>query len=379
SSNAGVVTVDNSGLLTFTGAGTATVTVTEAASGNYASQSTTFSVTVNKAAGNALVAPADITAQVNSLPVTVDVGGGNGGRRTFSSSNSAVASVNASTGQVSFLSQGTSVITVTEEPTGNYAAPSPVSFNVTVELDAGASLSVADVSATYGDVPVTLAVKGGNGGALSYASADPAVVSVDTAGLLTFNSVGNTTVTVTEAGSNKYYPQSKTVSVVVKPGSGTALVAPADVTVTLGDAPVTAVANGGNGGMLSYSSNDTGIVTADSNGLLTFLSPGVAIITVTEAASGNYESQSKTFKVTVIPSVGTALVPPGDVTATFGDAPVTAEATGGNGGALSYSSSDPSVVTVDNNGLLTFINAGSAYITVIERNSNSQLDQQVSY
>ncbi|MGR1225502.1 inverse autotransporter beta domain-containing protein, partial [Aeromonas veronii] len=245
------------------------------------------------------------------------------------------------------------------------------SNKLTIQTEhAGTALvAPADVTATFGDAPVTAVTTGGNGGPLSYSSSNTAVVAVDNSGLLTFTGAGTATITVTETSAN-YAAQSTTFTVTVTKATATALVVPADVTATFGDAPVTAVTTGGNGGPLSYSSSNTAVVAVDNSGLLTFTGPGTATISVTEAASGNYASQSKTFTVTVNRAAGTALVAPADVTATFGDSPVTAAATGGNGGILTYSSSNTGVVTVNNSGLLTFTGAGTATITVTETSAN---------
>ncbi|MGR1225496.1 inverse autotransporter beta domain-containing protein, partial [Aeromonas veronii] len=375
SSAASVVTVDNSGLLTFTGVGTATVTVTEAASGNYVSQRATFTVTVTKATGTALVVPGDVIVTFGDAPVAAATGG-NGGPLTYSSSNTSVVTVDNS-GLLTFTGVGTATVTVTEAETANLAGQSKT-FIVTVRPASGSGLVVsANVTKTFGDAPVTAAATGGNGGTLSYRSSNTGVVTVDNSGLLTFTGAGTATITVTETSAN-YTAQKATFTVTVNKAAGTALVAPADVTATLGDSPAAAAVTGGNGGLLSYRSSNAGVVTVDNSGLLTFTGAGTATITVTET-SANYAAQSTTFTVTVNQAAGTALVAPADVTVNFGEAPVTAAATGGNGGTLSYSSSAASVVTVNSSGRMTFMGAGTATITVTEAASGNYASQSKTF
>ncbi|MEZ8995771.1 MULTISPECIES: inverse autotransporter beta domain-containing protein, partial [unclassified Vibrio] len=68
-----------------------------------------------------------------------------------------------------------------------------------------------------------------------------------------------------------------------------------------------------------------------------------------------------------------------DVTATFGEANFTQEATGGNGGAVTYRSGNENVATVEANGEVTLVGVGSAVITATEAASANFAGQTATY
>ena len=72
-----------------------------------------------------------------------------------------------------------------------------------------------------------------------------------------------------------------------------------DITKTYGDAPFDVAPNTVvSPGAITYASGNTAVVTV-SGKTLTIVGQGVAVITATQAASGSYNEQQKTFKVTV--------------------------------------------------------------------------------
>ena len=72
-------------------------------------------------------------------------------------------------------------------------------------------------------------------------------------------------------------------------------------TKTYGNKPFSLEAKATSGGKLSYKSSDTKIATVSSDGRVTLKGPGKAIITITAAATANYNTASKNVTVTVKP------------------------------------------------------------------------------
>ena len=90
------------------------------------------------------------------------------------------------------------------------------------------------------------------------------------------------------------------------------------------------------------------------------LNAGTASVTVTDRAGGNYQvSGSGSFVIGKAAQTITAA----DVTGTYGETGKTVTHSG-SVGAVTYSSSDESIVTVDADGALTFHKAGSAEIVI---------------
>src|SRR6266568_2578368 len=147
-------------------------------------------------------------------------------------------------------------------------------------------------------------------------------------------------------------------------------VSPASATVAAGQSvQLTATPKDANGTPLSgrtvtWSSNNTSVAIADVNGNVTALAPGSATITATS------EGQSGTAAITVtnVP-VASVTVTPASVSIQQGQTvQLTATPKDANGNALSgrvvtWSSSNPSVASVNTGGFVTSSAAGSATIT----------------
>ncbi|NBY18448.1 MAG: hypothetical protein EBQ78_12980, partial [Betaproteobacteria bacterium] len=134
SSVPGVATIDPNGLVSIKGAGTTTLTVNQAADGNYnAASAVTQTLTVGKAAqtitglaatGSKTFGDADYTLSVNQGASTSGL--------SFASSVPGVATINPTTGLVHIMGAGTTTLTVNQAADGNYNAASAVTQTLTV-------------------------------------------------------------------------------------------------------------------------------------------------------------------------------------------------------------------------------------------------------
>lgn len=116
---------------------------------------------------------------------------------------------------------------------------------------------------------------------------------------------------------------------------------------------------------VTFSSSDDNIATVDENGLVTARGAGEAIITVT-TEDGNYQA---TIALTVIiPVQSVTLAAEGDVSELTETETLQLTATvlpeNASNKKVTYSTSDRTVATVDENGLVTAISAGTVVITV---------------
>ncbi|GHT20678.1 hypothetical protein AGMMS4957_08270 [Bacteroidia bacterium] len=118
---------------------------------------------------------------------------------TWSSSNTAVATVNSSTGLVSAVSAGSATITATSQD-GGYTA----SCEVTVKAKASQSISWSQtLSAYYGGSPITLIATTSSGLTVDYASSNTDVATIS-GNTLTIVGIGSSTITASQAGNNTY-------------------------------------------------------------------------------------------------------------------------------------------------------------------------------
>ena len=128
SSNPAVVAVDaSSGVVTVVGAGSATIYATQALAGYYSGGAVAFSVVVAQGTPvvGSITGPAVGVVQrlgVDASFALVAPTTNSGGAVSWSSSNTAVATVDASSGVVSVVGVGSAQITASVAATGNYVA-----------------------------------------------------------------------------------------------------------------------------------------------------------------------------------------------------------------------------------------------------------------
>jgi uncharacterized protein YjdB len=295
SGNTAVATVNGSGLVSAVGVGSATVTATSEGTSSSASITVTnvpvASVTVSPTSASIT---AGATQQLSAA--TKDAAGNTltGRVVTWASSNTAVAMVNGA-GLVTGVASGSTTITATSEGKSGTSA-------ITVSTVPVASVSVSPASAnltTGQTVQLTATPRDAGGNALSgravtWASGNTSVATVNGNGLVTGVSAGSVTITATSEGKSG----TSSITVTVAPVA-TVSVSPASTSVAVGGSVQLAVtlrdASGNvlSGRVVTWSSNATGVATVNVNGLVTALLVGSATITATS------EGQSGTSAITV--------------------------------------------------------------------------------
>lgn len=371
SSSTGVATIDaGAGIATAVGGGTTTIKATV---GN---QSATVSLTVTPAVASIAVSPSTATLQSLNLTqafsaVARDANGNSipGKAFTWSSDNSAVASINSSTGVATSLNDGGST---------------PITIRATVDGQVGtativvspqvASVSVSAVSNTIASLGATqqftALVKDANNQTLTtkpvtWSVDRPAVATVDSAsGVVKAVTNGTALITATAGG------QSGSLSLTVSQTVHSISISPAGATLnSLGATqPFTAVLTdaGGNpvsGQTVTWSSSNTTVAGINSSGVATANQGGTTTIT---ASAGN---ASASAALTVSQSVATVSLSPASntlvslgATLTFTLSVSDANGTAITGLPVTWTSSQPSFATVDN-GTVKAVANGSTTIT----------------
>ncbi|MDP4213436.1 MAG: Ig-like domain-containing protein [Bacteroidota bacterium] len=338
SGSTSVATVDGSGVVTGVAAGTSVITYT-VTNGGGCSTAVSQTVTVNaQPTVAAITGTATLCAEGTTTLSNVSPGG------VWTSDNTSVATVDAS-GIVTGISSGTSVITYTVTNGGGCSAAA----TQTVTVNALPSVAAITGTATLCSGTTTTLADATAGGVWS--SGTTSVATVDASGVVTPVSAGSSVITYTVTnGSGCSNAVTQTVTVNALPTvaaiTGTATVC-AGSTTTLTDATA--------GGV--WSSSNSNAATVDASGLVTGVADGNADITYT-VTNGNGCSSAVTQTVTVnalpvvSPVTGTATVCSGLTTAL-------SDATAGG----VWFSSNTLAATVDENGLVTGVAAGTANIT----------------
>src|SRR6059036_3297003 len=366
SSNTTVATVSSSGLVSGVTPGTATITATSEA------KSGTSTITVTPVpVASVEVTPATASVQAGQtvqLTATPRDAGGNplsGRTVTWSSSNTAVATVSSS-GLVSGVTPGSATITAASEGKSGTSTitvtPVPVASvevtPATASVQAGQTVQLTATPRDAGGTPLS-------GRTVTWSSSNTAVATVSNSGLVSGVTPGSATITATSEGKSG----TSSVTVTNVPVA-TVDVTPPSASVQAGQTvQLTATPKDANGAPLSgrtvtWSSSNTAVAAVNNSGLVSGVTPGSATVTATS------EGKSGTSSVTVtnVPVATVEVTPPSasvqagqtvQLTATPRDA-------GGNplsGRTVTWSSSNTAGATVSNGGLVSGITPGSATIT----------------
>jgi uncharacterized protein YjdB len=368
SSNTAVATVSNTGLVSPTGAndsGTVTITATSGGVNGTAA----VSITQDPVASVA-VAPLSSTmssTQTQQLTATLKDAGGTvltGRPVTWSSSNTAIATV-SNTGLVSPTGandSGTVTITATSGGVNGTAT-------VAITQDPVASVTLAPassgISATQTQqLTATLKDAGGTvltGRAITWSSSNTAIATVSNTGLVSptgANDSGTVTITATSGGVNGTatvaITQDPVASVTLAPpSSGISATQTQQFTATLKDAGGTVLT----GRAITWSSSNTAIATVSNTGLV---SPTGANDsgTVTITATSGGVNGTATVAITPDPVASVTIAPPtSTISATqTQQLNATLKDAGGTvltGRAVTWTTSDPTIATVSNTGLVS--------------------------
>ena len=366
SGNESIVTVNDIGELTAVSIGSANITVSFAGDDRYyAAEDKIITVTVKKihpviSAADSVALKINDTVDLNAtLNYPDDV------RLNFTSSNENVVRVNDA-GEITAVGAGSAYITVSFAGNEKYTAAENKIIIVAVSK-IPTTIEIFDSHVDMyidGEHMSDVALVPGDAGELHYKSSDYTVVYVDQSGFLTAYDVGTAQITVSFPGNDMYEASEGVFSVTVNRHE-TSIDVVDKLDVKVGDnVNVNATVIPSEAGKPDYASSNESVVIVNRSGEVTAVSAGSTIITVSFKGNNYYADASKDIIVTVS-KVDTSIDVADKVEMTVGDVVnLNATLTPEGAGELNYSSSDESVVCVNEIGELTAISGGSAIVTV---------------
>ena len=384
SSNENVATVDNNGRITGVGGGTVWITAT-AVDGSGAHDS--LKLTVVAAPTQPPSSPvsilldhdamtvytADKTARINATVTPTD------SAVVWASSNEDVATID-NTGLISIGNRGTTILTarVASDPQKYASCTLQVIQSVeSIILSGPSQVEVGDSISLSAEVLPEYA----ENKALSWSSSDESKATVDQNGIVygIMNSVVEITATALD-GSQVHAEKN------VKIGSGPILVE----SITLDQTNITGYTNQKDGIILTptvlpkyaddlsvnWSSSNEQVATINQNGKIIFKSPGITTITCRSISNS---SVTATCEVTVKQYVEQIVLVSNKYSLMPGDnAQLSATVYPENASdqSLTWSSSDPAIATVDQNGTVTAISAGTVVIGATAKDGSGAVASQ---
>lgn len=288
--------------------------------------------------------------------------------QNYTSSNPNVVTVD-NEGKVTIVGVGTAVITATTAE-NDYYLSGTATYNVEIKAKEAAGLSFGvtePVTATYGDgnnfdepeltIPAGLTV--------TYSCKPETVATVDpSTGAVTIVGAGTATVTATTEGDESHAAGSASYTIVVAKADATMSFAKNSIEATYGgEVPANALTNEA-GLTVTYESSDDNIATVDNEGKVTIVKAGEVTITATGAANDNYNEATARYTLTIAKAEATLSFAPNAFTIVEGQEFTAPTLTNEAGLAVTYSSGNEAVATVDtNSGEVTIVGVGSTTIT----------------
>jgi hypothetical protein len=373
SNNADVATISGN-RITITGAGTAIITATQAATPYYTSGTAMTTFNVNKKQPTILflgILPK--TYGDSSFTISNPISN-SPGSFTYTSLNTGVATISGN--RITITGAGSATIVATQLETKDYTSGTATT-NFTV-YKAIPSLSNFEIpQAKYGDGPVSITPPTSNSpGLFSYKSLNTFVATIS-GSTITIESIGYAFITATQAETPNYTSAiTITTFQVIK---GDPIITGFNIPSAVYGAPsfrITAP-NSTSTGTFTYTSLNTDVATISGN-TITIVDTGSSTIIATQAATYYYNSGTATTTFTVnsaTPTLSDFYIP----SATFGDSPVSiTPPTSTSNGAFTYISETPSVATVENGNKLRIVGAGIAIIKATQAATDDYLEATIT-
>lgn len=294
----------------------------------------------------------------------------------YESSKTSVATVNDN-GVVTAVAAGTTVITATSTDGTNKSASCTVTVGEVSNVPVtGVKVSPPEVTLDVGgsqQLKWTVEPSNATNKKLIFKSSDDSVATVSNTGYITAVKNGNAVITVTSDDNNTIYDFCK-----VKVGKpvlvASVSVTPEETKLKVGatcQLNVSVLPSNADKRSVSYESSNPNVAAVSDNGLVTAKASGVATITVT-AKDGSGKKATSTVTVWqpvtgVTVSEKTIVIPKGNVKPIFASVvPATADEKG-----LVFKTSNATVATVSNEGVVTGVNEGWATITICAKENEA--------
>jgi predicted transcriptional regulator YdeE len=360
-----VCSVSATGVVTALTSGTCSVTVSQAAAGNYAAatpQTATFAVSGQSQTIQNFGTPIT-TTYGNPAPVLAATAT-SGLAPTYTSTGSA-CSVTTS-GTVTILAVGTCQITASQAGNSTYAAATPVTETLTVnpQADVITIPPTVPTSTTVG-TNTSIGATTTSGLPPTYTSTTPVVCSVSSSGIVTTLTPGTCSITVTQPAAGNFAAATpQTVNLSVSGGTNT-ITFPALPNTPFTSVPPVPLATATSGQPVTYSTS-TAACSVTASGVVTFNSIGTCSITANQQATGNYAAATPvTQSFLITPGVDAIVVPPTLPATAPPGATVSIAATSTSGGPITYVSATPTACTVTSpGGVVTVLTAGACTLTL---------------
>jgi|GEM_PF-3027746 len=387
--DATIATIDTYDSVHIVGAGTTKIYASVDGNDEYKAAEATITLTVAKAYQSFVtnVSERNIEKTNNDADFYLEIPALNSGLTPyFKSTYKNVATIDQSTGLVHITGTGKTTLHVIEDGNANYK-DFQIEFNLTVTNATSQTISnFEDMEKNVESTDFKLQAIASSGLAItSYTSTNTDVATITNDSIVHITGKGKTNIIAYQAGDNTYDAVKDTAILTVKYTQEIQNFN-SDTTISINTNSYYLQATASSGLAVIYDVQYNSIVSVDnSNGQVEIHKAGVTEITALQSGNDDYAAaESKTITLTVSSSETpvtdvtldktTALLPVGaKLTLTATVSPSYAE-----NKDVSWSSSNEAVASVDEEGVVTTIAAGSAIITVTTNDGNHTANCEIT-
>ena len=274
---------------------------------------------------------------------------------TYSITDTSIATINASSGQITILKSGITTVTASQDDGSCISGSSNMTLTInqqSVNIDAN------DIVLTYGDPAFTLTASSSVSDRSYTFTISDGTIGLISGNVLSILNAGTTNITVSQASNDFYSPVSKVISLTVNKATPT-LDFP-EITKNYGDSDFTPNVTTNSSGNKTFSVSDTSIANSLGSSL-SIVGIGQTSVSINIDETENYLSISGSTTMTVNKQAPTIIF--NDITKEFEDPDFNIAATSNSNGAFTYSIADPSIATISGN-TVSIIIRGTTTVTV---------------
>ena len=275
---------------------------------------------------------------------------------TYSIADTSIATINASSGQITILKSGTTAVTASQDDGSCISGSSNMTLTINQQT---VNINANNIVLTYGDPAFTLTASSlVTDRGFTFTISDGTIGSIS-GNVLSILKPGTTNITVSQAANDFYAPVSKVITLTVN--KQPVNINANDIVLTYGDPAFTLTASSlVTDRAFTFTISD-GTIGSISGNVLSILKPGTTNITISQAANDFYAPVSKVITLTVNKATPTLDFP--EITKTYGDSDFTPTVTTNSSGNITFSVSDTSIASSLGSSL-SIVGAGQTNVTV---------------
>jgi uncharacterized protein YjdB len=385
SDNEAVASIDSeSGKITLNAGGSAIITATAAENAYFSAGRASYNLTVAKAAVAISWSEESATVSIFGPNVFPELDNPASQDITYSSSDESVATIDAATGEIALVSGGSTVISASAVENDRYEASS-AAFTLTVtKAEAGIEWSQNECTVVFGSTASFPVLVNPNGLDITYSSSNPSVATISTNGKVSVLAGGTTVITASFAETGQWEAASTSYTLNVEKAEAGIAWSASTWSATIDETTTFPTLSNPNTMKVAYSSSDESVATINSSARVTLVGPGTTTIIASTEETATHKASSVYYDLRVIKRE--IIKENADLAWSASEATLSMLGKGKlptldnpHGLTITYNSNHTDIASIDAEGKITPVAAGSATITASSKETETFLAGSASF